>query len=231
MLMSVKKLLRSFGYDVRRHHSLFETVLKQYDIKTILDIGANDGHWSAEMRALFPYAQIYAFEPLTDCFKGVERRFAHDSRFRVFNTALGDTDGATKIERSSFHPSSSLRAMAQLHKDLYPKSATTTSEKIEMRRLDSLAPDLLLTPDVLVKMDVQGFEDRVITGGRNTLTQARVLIIETSFVRLYENQPLFGDIHDMMRSLGFAYHGNCGEHFSPKTGERIYEDSVFKRLK
>lgn len=231
MLMGIKKLLRSFGYDVRRYHSLFETVLKRYDIKTILDIGANDGHWSEEMRALFPNAQIYAFEPLLDCFERIEKRFANDARFRIFNTALGNTNDATEIERSSFHPSSSLRPMAQLHKDLYPKSAKIVREKIEVRRLDSYVQDMFLVPDILVKMDVQGFEDEVIAGGRYTLAQARVLIVETSFVRLYENQPLFGDIHDMLRALGFVYHGNCGEHFSPKTGERIYEDSVFIRVK
>ena len=102
-------------------------------------------------------------------------------------------------------------------------------EKIEVRRLDSLAHDLVTSPDIFVKMDVQGFEDKVILGGRETLSKAKVIIAETSFATLYENQPLFGDIHNLLRSLGFSYRGNCAEHFSPKTGERIYEDSVFTK--
>jgi hypothetical protein len=56
-------------------------------------------------------------------------------------------------------------------------------------------------------MDVQGFEDRVIAGGLRTLERASVLWVETSFVELYEGQPLFADIHDRLRDLGFEYRG------------------------
>ncbi|OGG45294.1 hypothetical protein A2673_00080 [Candidatus Kaiserbacteria bacterium RIFCSPHIGHO2_01_FULL_50_13] len=228
--MNIKKILRSFGYDIRRYHSLYDTVLKHREIQTVLDIGANDGHWSAEIRTLLPHAHIHAFEPLKDCFERANRRFASDPHFKSFNIALGDSDGYTEIERSSFHPSSSLRAMAKLHKELYPKSAGVTREKIRVRRLDAVATECVLAPDILIKMDVQGFEDKVIEGGRETFKKAAIVIAEVAFVRLYENQPLFGDIHNLMRGLGFAYHGNCAEHFSSKTGERIYEDAVFVRL-
>jgi len=227
--MAIKKVLRAFGWDIRRYHSLHDTVLKHHDIQTILDIGANDGHWAQEMRSLFPDAQIYAFEPLKDCFERVVARFEGDALFKAFNVALGDNDGSAEIERSSFHPSSSLRPMAKLHKELYPKSASVTREKIAVRRLDSMANELVLKRGVLVKMDVQGFEDKVIIGGKNVFSQAGVVISEVSFVELYENQPLFGDIHDALRELGFSYRGNCAEHFSRLTGEKIYEDSIFVR--
>lgn len=227
LLMLVKGFVRQFGYDVRRYHALYDTVLKRHDIKTVLDIGANDGEWSHEMRVLFPDAQIYAFEPLTDCFERLTRRFNGDRHFRAFPVALSDVDGSAEIERSSFHPSSSLRTMAQLHKDLYPKSAAMEREKVTVRRLDSLG--LVLTPGTLVKMDVQGFEDKVIAGGKETISKAQVVIAETSFVELYEGQPLFGNIHDALRALGFTYRGNGSEHFSRLTGERIYEDSIFVR--
>ena len=231
MLMLIKKILRSFGYDIRKYHPLYDTVLKHHNIKTILDIGANDGHWSQEMRTLFPEAQIYAFEPLKDCFERMSKRLAGDACFSGFNVGLGDTDGTTEIERSSFHPSTSMLQMSSLHKELYPKSRDLTPERIALRRLDSFERELTLSPDILIKMDVQGFEDKVIAGGSETIKKARVVIAETAFVSLYENQPLFGEIHDLMRELGFNYCGNCGEHFSSKTGERIYEDSIFVRPK
>lgn len=226
MLMRIKNILRSFGWDIRRHHSLYDTALKHYHINTIIDIGANDGLWSKEMRSLLPTAQIYAFEPLKDCYDRLTKRFEGDQHFKAFNVALGEKDGTADLGRSSFHPSSSMRAMAPLHKELYPKSAAVTHEEVLVRRLDSIE-GLDLAPGILIKMDVQGFEDKVIAGGQKTLDKARVIIIETAFVTLYEGQPLFGDIHDQLRRLGFSYHGNCGEHYSSKTGERIYEDSVF----
>ncbi len=227
--MRIKKILRSFGYDVRRHHSLYETVLRHHQIQTILDIGANDGHWSHDMRMLFPRAQIYAFEPLKDCFERMVQTFEGDKKFCGYNVGLSDTDSITDIERSSFHPSSSMLQMSALHKELYPKSKHITHERIVLRRLDSVQEEMNLTPGVLIKMDVQGFEDKVIAGGLETFKRAEVIISETAFVTLYEHQPLFGDIHDQLRKLGFVYRGNCGEHFSSKTGERIYEDSIFVR--
>ncbi|MEK7628440.1 MAG: FkbM family methyltransferase [Patescibacteria group bacterium] len=227
--MPLKRFLRRFGYDIRRYHSLSDTVLRHHDIKTVLDIGANDGHWSAEMRLLLPRAQIYAFEPLADCFKRTDTTLHGNSRAKAFHMALGAEDGSTEIERSSFHPSSSLRRMTQLHKDLYPKSAESTREKITIRKLDSIMKDLELTPNILIKMDVQGYEDKVIEGGKETFRKAKVVITEAAFDPLYVDQPLFGTIHDMLSVLGFSYHGNCAEHFSPKTGKRLYEDSVFIR--
>lgn len=224
--MRIKKLLRTFGYDIQRYHSLFNTTLAHYHIRTIIDIGANDGYWSKEMRTLFPDTQIYAFEPLKDCFERLTARFCNDTNFTAYNVALGSINGTSEIERSSFHPSSSLRSMTALHKTLYPKSANITHEHITICTLDSLK-DLSLKNDVLIKMDVQGFEDEVIIGGRQVLSQAAVIVVETSFVTLYEHQPLFGDIHEKLTELGFVYRGNCGEHFSRFTGEKIYEDSIF----
>jgi hypothetical protein len=119
--------------------------------------------------------------------------------------------------------------MSNLHKELYPKSKDAVRERIALRRLDSFGDELTLAPGVLIKMDVQGFEDRVIAGGHETFEKANVVIVETSFVPLYEKQPLFGDIHNQLLNLGFSYRGNCAEHFSRMTGERIYEDSVFVR--
>ena len=228
--MRVKNFLHRFGYDVKRYHSLYDLVLKHHSIQTVLDIGANDGEWSAEMRRLFPRTQVYAFEPLADRYEGLAARFKGDARFRAFNVALGEQNSETEIERSSFHPSSSLLHMSDLHKELYPKSKNIKKEKIMLRRLDSFDKEVTLAPDILIKLDVQGFEDKVILGGENIFKQAKIIICETSFVQLYEGQPLFGDIHEQLGRLGFAYRGNCSEHYSKKTGERIYEDSVFLRV-
>jgi len=224
--MSIKKVMRRFGFDVVRYHSVFNTVLRHHNISTIIDIGANNGIWSLEMRHLFPTAQIYAFEPLRDCFERISIKFKNDQNFRPFNFALGDKNGTANIDRNAFHPSSSMLTMAKLHKELYPKSTKAMPQQIDVRRLDSI-DEITLKPETLIKIDVQGYEDRVISGGENTLLKTKIVIVETSFVTLYENQPLFGDIHKQLNDLGFVYKGNCGVHFSSKTGEHIYEDSIF----
>jgi len=98
-----------------------------------------------------------------------------------------------------------------------------------MRRLDDVAPDLQIVDNLLIKVDVQGAEDKVIAGGEETFARAAVLILETSFVPLYEGQVLFDAVYDRLRQMGFAYMGT--EHIirHPQTGRVLQCDSLFCR--
>ena len=228
-MMRIKKILRSLGYDIRYYHSYWETVVAPHHIQTVFDIGANNGEYSKEIFTHIPEAEVYAFEPLSDCFETLTKSFEENPRMHAFKTALGDSHGETAIERSSFHPSSSLLPMAKLHKELYPKTAGSTQEKISIARLDEVVANIDIKGNLMIKIDVQGFEDKVIAGGKNTFTRASVVLIETSFVELYERQPLFTDINRLLVDLGFSYAGVVTEHRDKKTGELLYQDSLFVR--
>src|SRR3989344_8752169 len=226
MLMKIKRLLNKLGFDIKRYHPLYDTTINPLGIKTVIDIGANVGMFSREMRGRFPDVRIYAFEPLSSCYQELVMRMGSDNRFRAWNVALGDSEGKTEIQKSSFHPSSSLLQMTSLHKKLYPRSKDVETESIEVKRLDDI-DNLILEKNILIKMDVQGFEDKVIAGGKKTIEKAAVIIVENSFIALYENQPLFDDIYKLLTSLGFSYYGDAGRHYSRFSGKLIYEDSVF----
>ncbi len=225
-----KRFLNKRGYTISAYHPHFPTVLKRFGIETVLDIGANDGQFAAYIRSLIPTASIYSFEPLEDAFTGLQKRMAGDASFKAFNIALGEKAGSATIHRSSFSPSSSLLPFSAALKEIYPKAAGSTKETISVQRLDDVASRLSLKGGILIKIDVQGYEDRVIKGGRYTFAKASVVLVETSFLALYEGQPLFGDIHDLLVSLGFSYYGNNGQHFDKRNGNLLYEDSVFIRI-
>jgi len=227
IVMKIKKVLRSRGLDIVKYHSFWDDIATPRGIKTILDIGANDGAFALEMRRRFPGAEIISFEPLHDCFDELTRRMEGDSKFKAFNVALGEESGETTINRSASHPSSSLLPMAGLHKKLYPESAEQTPEKIRIERLDALASDLTIHAPALVKIDVQGFEASVIRGGGEVLKRCDIIVVENSFVTLYEGQALFGEIHDLLSKLGFSYRGRSETHYDPESKEPIYEDSIF----
>ena len=114
--------------------------------------------------------------------------------------------------------------MSETHKNLFPHTREHSEEEVLIKRLDDL--DLNLEKEILIKVDVQGFEDKVIAGGENTFKKARVVLMETSFVELYKGQPTFDQIYEKLKSLGFAYKGSLQQKIS-KTGEIISEDSIF----
>lgn len=203
--------------------------LKQYQVRTVLDIGANVGQSALEMRAHLRDAQIYSFEPLSDCFQKLSSAMAGDTKFKAFPFALGAKNEQISIHKSAYSPSSSLVAMGKLHKEAFPHSAESHDERVEVRRLDDVAPELILKDDVLIKIDVQGFESKVIDGGDKTMRAARVVILENSFYELYVGQALFDELYERMKRLGFSYRGSIGQKYHPETGVILFEDSVFIR--
>jgi hypothetical protein len=86
-----------------------------------------------------------------------------------------------------------------------------------------------LRDPLLLKLDVQGFEDKVIAGGENVVARAKIIIIEVSFQPLYEGGLLFDDIYRILKERGFAYHGNFDQLLSPKDGRALQADAIFCR--
>jgi Methyltransferase FkbM domain len=87
--------------------------------------------------------------------------------------------------------------------------------------------DLDLAENILIKIDVQGFEDRVIAGGLKTIQMAKLLIVETSFESLYDDQPLFDTIYEMLKRMGLTYHGNFNQFLNPIDGNILQADGIF----
>ena len=226
---AINHLFGLAGYEIRRRivPPSRHAWMQKLGIDTILDIGANVGQFAAEARRAFPDAYIYSFEPLSDCYRQLSRAHAHDPLFTSANIALSDVEGEVEFHRSRSSPSSSLLPMASLHKTAFPTTAAETIVKVRCRRLDGVALELRIGTHLLVKMDVQGAEDRVIRGGRETIRRADVIITETSFFELYSGQPLFREIFDTIVEEGFRYVGTSGILTSPADGLNLSEDSLF----
>ncbi|GAH51052.1 unnamed protein product, partial [marine sediment metagenome] len=104
-----------------------------------------------------------------------------------------------------------------------------TTQTIKIRRLDDILGELDIVDDILIKIDVQGAEDKVILGGEKLIYRASVLILETSFQPLYEGQLLFDGIYDLLREKGFVYAGSENNIRNPQDGSILQCDSVFLR--
>jgi FkbM family methyltransferase len=221
--------LRLRGIEVRTVESLRKPWLLRSGIKTVIDVGANTGQFARAIHEVLPEASICSFEPLRDCFVELQRTMSGVRNFQAFNTALAEREGEAEFYRSAWSPSSSLLPMHQLHKQNFPFTARESRETVKVRRLDDFAKELRFEHEILVKLDVQGAEDKVIEGGTKLLGHAKVLIVETSMASLYEGQPLFADIFKLLATLGFKYKGALSQAFSHIDGSVLYADSVFVR--
>lgn len=223
----LRKIIQKTGFDLHRYQKRAQKndYLKELDIKTVLDIGANVGQFAKEIRGVLPKAKIYSFEPILECYQKLNQNFSEDNNFQSYKIALGEKNEQLSMHKNEYLPSSSILQLSKNHTDLFPHTEKTTLEKIEIKRLDDLNLDL--EKEILIKIDAQGYEDKIISGGEKTFSSAKALIIETSFVELYKGQPLFDDIYNQVRKLGFNYKGSLQEKINKLTGEIISEDSIF----
>lgn len=229
----LRQLLHKFGIDVHRHNSTPDKLswLKKLDIKTVIDVGANTGQFAKEIRGCLPQAHIHSFEPIKECFQRLSETMESDLSFSSYNFALGETNSQTIINKSVYSPSSSLLPMLESHKQLFPHTKDSAPEQIKVQRLDDISELKAdtLPKEILLKIDTQGYEDKVLKGASLFLNSVKIIIVETSFVPLYDHQPLFSDIYSLLMEKGFSYKGALHQKLDPKTGEIIFEDSFFLR--
>ncbi len=205
--------------------------LKNSGICTVIDVGANVGQFAKTILKALPQANVYSFEPLSHCCEELNRLCRDYENWKVFPFACGEKAEQVKMYRSEFSPSSSLLKMADKHKELFPQTANISSETVSVRPLDDVVGPLDLEKEVLVKMDVQGFEDRVIRGGHKTFKLAKIVITEVSFEKLYEAQGDFHTVYGLLYQLGFHFCGFVSQMCESQTGLPIQADAIFMRQK
>jgi FkbM family methyltransferase len=173
------------------------------NFKTIFDIGANQGQFTIASMNRFPEANIYAFEPISEVLLKFKNNISGNDRVRVYNCAVGDTCGEIIFYSNKYsHVSSALVINEKNTIPNYDQSATSRI-KIKTIKMDDILDDISIISPVLLKLDVQGYEREVIRGARRLLQKVDYIIIETPFVKLYEDQPLFNEINTLLNEHNF----------------------------
>ncbi|MEA5466505.1 FkbM family methyltransferase [Leptothoe sp. PORK10 BA2] len=198
-------------------------------IKSVLDIGANRGQFSMTINALWPSAVIYAFEPIPDCYQALQACLPGHQPFNCFNIGLGEAKSSLVFEVNDFSPASSFLEMSDTQTKTFPKTENTQSIEVQVERLDDIVSTLQIEDPIFIKIDVQGYEDRVLVGGEETVRQAKLIMVETSFKEMYKGQMLFDGLYRWLTDRGFTYVGAIGQLESPETGEIIQSDALFLR--
>jgi FkbM family methyltransferase len=165
--------------------------------RTVLDIGANIGCTAilfGEMAHV-----VHAFEPSPSTFALLKRNVDRASLANVslHNVGLGETPGRFTL---TFAPSNRAGGFVS---DQTQASTGHAVENIEIRRLDDVVPSLGAPPVDFIKIDVEGFEARVLRGASVTLAACRPLVVlELNHWCLNAFQRTsIPDYFDLLRSL------------------------------
>lgn len=196
-----------------------------------MDVGANQGQFSADIRSGGYKGNIVSFEPLSKAHSELLQASDGDSKWDIYpRCALGDHDGEVEINIAGNSVSSSLLPMLDSHLSAAPHTAYIGKERVSLLTLDSIAPEYVAKfKHPFLKMDTQGFEWQVLNGAQHVLSNMHGVLLELSLIPLYEGQHLWQEMIGRLEQEGFTLWALQPGFTDPLNGRTLQVDGIFYR--
>jgi FkbM family methyltransferase len=198
MMISPRKLAKK-ALGIQTWNSDDDQKLVIPDAKIIFDVGANIGQTARSYRRLFPQAEIWSFEPFPASFDALFHSVS-DQKFHPEPLALSDRIAGASLNIGAVSITNSLL-----------RRETDSGKTIEIKTdtLDHFCSERGITNIDILKVDVEGAEDRVFRGASGLFSRRaiRSVFVEVYFNPVYEGMPLFWDLQAQLSDLGFSLFG------------------------
>lgn len=230
LLQLTQRLLR--GSDIwidRLSHqpfSLRNTLFQNLAITRVLDVGAHTGEFVRDLHSLGWNGLVDSFEPDPRSFPLLSSRSSKIDNWTAHQIAIGESRSIVLLHLAGNEVSSSTLKMLPLHVDAAPSSAATKVIEVEQDCLDSFI-DPSVEQRIMLKIDVQGSEMKVLRGAELMLQDVVLAQIELSLQPLYEGQPLIDDVLKYMDQRDFLCCGLMPGFCDSSTGIMLQVDGVF----
>lgn len=203
------------------------SVLKKIRPDAILDAGANKGQFALISKVCFSGVPVLSFEPLPDEIAIFKKIHSDDQIVELFECALGEEKKTATLNLSNRRDSSSLLPIGKLQSEIFSQTHHIGTLEIKLEKLDDFKSHFVNKHEMLLKIDVQGFELSVLKGAVETLKQCKYVYVECSEVPLYEGQALRKDVEAFLCSQGFLFKESTNKYFLDN--KLIQADHLFIR--
>lgn len=207
-----------------------ERLASSAPITTVFDVGANRGQTIKWFRPLFPRASIHAFEPFPAAYEDLCVATRDDPLVRPVPLALGAEAATSCLHENSTDSTNSLlpnSPQTVLYTPAHMCIPQGTIE-VEVDRLDDYCTRQGINTIDVLKLDVQGYELRVLEGAGAMLNPStiRSVYLELLFVEYYEDQCWSDEVMAHLRDHGYRLFGFCGVSYDEEQGWR-WADAMF----
>jgi FkbM family methyltransferase len=212
-----KKIAAYFGYEFTRisnnaykdqNTHIFE-LIKKNNINLVLDVGANIGQFSLDLRKAGYEGKIISFEPIKKCYEHLVS--IADNNWQIMNYALGDIESTQNINVSKKSVFSSILETSDFGKTQFSESiGIIEKQSIQIYELDKILPSIIddfKNIKIFMKLDTQGYDTKVLNGASNILKYVYALQTEVSCKAIYKNTPAHHETLKYLSDLGFNITG------------------------
>lgn len=233
----IRQMANRFGIDIRRFRpetsdvGRLKLMLAYHGVDLVFDVGANTGQFAKSLRSVGYTQRLVSFEPLSSAHAHLLKASRNDAQWEIAaRTAIGDHEGEIEMHIAGNSVSSSVLGMLDSHASAAPASAYVGIERAPLSRLDTVARAYLKPKTVpFLKIDTQGYEDKVLLGSTELLPRIHGLQIEMSFIPLYEGQQLYDSLLEKVRFMGFEIWAIWPNFCDPTSGRMLQVDVVLFR--
>jgi FkbM family methyltransferase len=163
------------AYEERQLNFLADWIEKNQP-NIFIDIGANFGVYSLRISKLFQMLKVIAFEPVLTTFKKLKMNIKINNlgkRIKIYNVALSNSNGLKKmiaLKRRNYIQSGGFSFNV-------PQRKLNDEDVIQFHK--SMKGDEVLKfkkEKIVIKIDVEGYENKVLLGIKNLLNNNKILL-------------------------------------------------------
>ena len=232
----INNLFNKLGYEIKKINKDFKNpplddLLKQKINKDpiVFDVGGNKGQSVTKFKKIFDKPIIHTFEPIKSEFEIMSKKFENDKNVYLNNFALGENETeknfniSAQTGASSFYNINKNSNWIKVRSKEYNTSIEqfVSINKVKISTLDNYCLKNNVDQIDLLKIDTQGYEDKVLQGSLNILKNNKIkaIVTELMFDNVYEKYFSFSDIEKFLLPNNFRM-----------VGIYLYSNSLFGNL-
>tara|TARA_B100000965_G_scaffold164206_2_gene136722 strand:+ start:19938 stop:20693 length:756 start_codon:yes stop_codon:yes gene_type:complete len=219
----INKIANIFGIEVNKINKkkldfdkIYQIIFKNKNV-VIFDVGANKGQSIKRFKKIFPSCEIHAFEPINIEYENLNKIFKDDTSIHINNLALGDKKEtkelliAKRTGVSSFYKLNKNTEWLKIRSKQYQVSEENfqnKTQKTNIITLDDYLENKKIKKIDILKIDTQGYEDKVLDGSKKSFQDDLISSVETEimFDNVYEKYLSFSDIEKNLKN-NFRFSG------------------------
>ena len=173
------------------------------ELKTVFDVGANEGQTLNWVKHHQPAATLHSFEPVEKSFLKLKAMALKRPGCTVVHTALGAEKGSMDIKLFEEHS-----VLNSLKPGLMNHEFNAKTETIQIIRLDSYCMANNINRIDLLKIDTEGFELEVLQGAGKMLDDGSISFIyaEVGFQSQNTRNTRFKELIHFLEPRGFLFY-------------------------